>query len=234
MFSLYRNYKQQQKYNTFNRAPFFELARGYMPKGSGKVLDIGAGGSSFVDLFKPEQNVYLLDGNPTTIEELKAKRYNNVILHKIPGKMPFADNFIDYIHCSHVIEHLSYDDCYTFVKDVDRILKPGGVLVISAPTFHPDFYNDFSHIKPYHPSVFLKYLVYGISEGASAAPLSGGYTKLALVFRYTLSTPTTYMGSENRLLDFCFYLWRQAKVMLGIKVYQRSGYTLVLKKNDGG
>lgn len=232
---LYRKYKEQQKFNTYKREPFFELAQSYMPNNEdAKILDIDAGTGYFADYLKLNEkyrNVYLLDANPNTVESLKAK-YNNVIEHRLPEKMPFSDCFFNFIHCSHVVEHLNYNECYTVIKDVDRILKPGGVLVLSAPTFYPDFYNDFSHIKPYHPAVFLKYLVYGVQEGATAEPISGSYTKLALVFRYTLNTPTEYMGSENKMLDFVLFLWRIIKSILRIRVYQRSGYTLVLRKND--
>ena len=235
IFRIYRNYKEQQKFNTYERAPFFELAQNYMPKNEdAKILDIGAGSGHFVDYLKLNEeyrNIYLLDANPETVKNLKAK-YDNAILHRIPEKMPFPDCFFDFVHCSHVVEHLSYNECYAFIKDVDRILKPGGTLVLSTPTLYPDFYNDFSHIKPYHPAVFMKYLVYGVKEGATATPISGSYTKLALIFRYTLNTPTEYIGSENKMLDFVLYLWRKIKNVLGIKVYQRSGYTLVLRKVD--
>lgn len=231
--NLYRQYEEQQKYNTYRREPFFELAQSYMPDNKdAKILDIGAGTGYFADYLKLNEkykSVYLLEGNPKSVETLK-KRYRDVIEHKIPEKMPFNDCFFDFIHCSHLIEHLYYNECYLFIKEVDRILKPGGILVLSAPTFYPDFYNDFSHIKPYHPAVFLKYLVYGVQEGASNEPISGNYTKLSLIFRYTLNTPIEYIGSENKSLDFLFFLWRIIKSMLRIKVYQRSGFTLVLRK----
>lgn len=231
----FQQYKNVQKYSTYRREPFFELAQKYMSKDSDlKILDIGAGNGFFAEYLKLNakyKNLYLLDNNPETVKVLKSK-YKNVIEHKIPGKIPFPDCFFDFIHCSHLVEHLYYQQCYSFLKEINRTLKPGGILVISAPYFCPDFYDDFSHIKPYHPAIFLNYLVHGVKENVDRQLISDNYTKLNLVFRYTIATPKEYVGSENRALNIIFFLWRKLKSTLKIKVYQKSGFTLVLKKGN--
>ena len=45
------------------------------------------------------------------------------ILKGLPG---VGENCCDGVYCSHVLEHLSYDDCLLAVKNTHRILKPGG------------------------------------------------------------------------------------------------------------
>ncbi|ASZ15121.1 methyltransferase domain-containing protein [Chitinophaga pendula] len=45
------------------------------------------------------------------------------ILKQLPG---IGDNSCDGVYCSHVLEHLSYDDCVIAVRNTYRILKPGG------------------------------------------------------------------------------------------------------------
>jgi SAM-dependent methyltransferase len=45
------------------------------------------------------------------------------ILKKLPG---IAENSCDGVYCSHVLEHLAYDDCLLAVRNTYRILKPGG------------------------------------------------------------------------------------------------------------
>jgi 2-polyprenyl-6-hydroxyphenyl methylase/3-demethylubiquinone-9 3-methyltransferase len=46
-------------------------------------------------------------------------------------KLPFADGTVDAIWCSEVIEHL-YDVNFTIVE-FHRILKPGGLVVVTTP-----------------------------------------------------------------------------------------------------
>jgi len=60
---------------------------------------------------------------------------------------------------SHVIEHFAPRDLVEFVdKWLDR-LEPGGELVIATPLESPHFYDDFDHVKPYHPEGLM--MVFG-------------------------------------------------------------------------
>jgi len=68
------------------------------------------------------------------------KDWINVDLHNpkadIKGdarKMPFEDNYADYLWASHVIEHLHFYDGQTAIKEWKRVLKPGGTIAIETP-----------------------------------------------------------------------------------------------------
>ena len=59
-------------------------------------------------------------------EFLKGSAYN----------IPFPDNFFDLVVCSEVLEHLhEYNDA---VKEMHRVLKPGGKLYASVPASWPE------------------------------------------------------------------------------------------------
>lgn len=45
----------------------------------------------------------------------------------ITKQMPFQDGEVDYVYCSHVLEHLSLSDLRRALAETRRILKPGGV-----------------------------------------------------------------------------------------------------------
>lgn len=47
--------------------------------------------------------------------------------------LPFADDSVDYIFNEHFIEHLTIDESQAIIKDLMRVLKPGGVLRIAMP-----------------------------------------------------------------------------------------------------
>lgn len=67
-------------------------------------------------------------------------------------KIPLADNSIDIAISLAVLEHLN--DPSVFLKEIFRVLKPGGLIYLSTPNFrlcYETFYNDFTHVKPYTP-----------------------------------------------------------------------------------
>lgn len=50
--------------------------------------------------------------------------------------LPFPDASIDEIYASHVLEHLSFvDELPQALREMQRVLKPGGVARISVPDF---------------------------------------------------------------------------------------------------
>lgn len=50
-------------------------------------------------------------------------------------EMPFEDNQFDVAFCNHVMEHVA-DDIQS-MKEIYRVLKPGGWAIIQIPIFHP-------------------------------------------------------------------------------------------------
>ncbi|SFD02841.1 Methyltransferase domain-containing protein [Chitinophaga sp. CF118] len=52
------------------------------------------------------------------------------ILKELPG---ISENACDGVYCSHVLEHLSYEDCQLAVSNTFRILKPGGYFRCVVP-----------------------------------------------------------------------------------------------------
>lgn len=59
--------------------------------------------------------------------------------------LPFADNEFDEICCKDILEHLDY---IPVLRDIHRILKPGGKLLIRVPHFtSKDAYGDPTHCR---------------------------------------------------------------------------------------
>lgn len=53
---------------------------------------------------------------------------------------------------SHIIEHFPPGNLYGFMDDLLDRLKPGGHLIIATPLNCSYFFEDFDHVKPYHPT----------------------------------------------------------------------------------
>ena len=225
-----KRYKQFTDYATHCREPFFEIAKKYMIDKE-FILDIGAGAGAFAD-YIGRKDIYLVDGNRASCVELE-KRYKNVLHCRLPDTFSYTNHSFDAIHCSHLIEHLSPAQVYSFLQEIDRILRPGGFLIISAPLLNAGFYNDFSHVKPYNPAVFLKYLTRRDSTNTTRSLIGGKYDKIELVWRHTftqMELPIWGRGTKPTLLNkFLFVLHLLCK-RLGFGKYERSGFTLVLRK----
>jgi O-antigen chain-terminating methyltransferase len=129
------------------------------------VLDIGCGRGEWLDLLR--ENGFIasgIDTNSSMIEVCRAKHltveHSDAITHL--GKL--RDSSIGVVTAIHVVEHLPFGKLMTFIDEVVRVLKPGGLAIFETP--NPEnlrvgactFYMDPTHQKPL-PSGLLQFLV---------------------------------------------------------------------------
>lgn len=50
-------------------------------------------------------------------------------------KIPLDTNSVDEIHCVHVLEHVARDKYKPMLREMHRVLKPGGHLYVETPDF---------------------------------------------------------------------------------------------------
>lgn len=55
--------------------------------------------------------------------------------HQVYPLPEFADNSVDEIRASHILEHFPYEESHIVLKEWVRVLKPGGVIKIAVPDF---------------------------------------------------------------------------------------------------
>ncbi|MDQ1284075.1 MAG: hypothetical protein QG620_423 [Patescibacteria group bacterium] len=106
------------------------LIKKHAPENIEKSLDIGCGVGSNFSLLRGE--AYGLDIDQEALAFCKTKGYDYLVYGDIAHNN-FQDNFFDLILCSEVLEHI-FDD-RSAVKEVKRILKPGGVAILTVPAF---------------------------------------------------------------------------------------------------
>lgn len=104
--------------------------------GSGKrVLDVGCGNGlvlynlrhRFRELFGVELSLVRVESASQALKGL-----NSVIMHaNIEQGVHFANDFFDAVTCIDTLEH--FVDVFTAVKEMTRVLKPDGRLVIVTP-----------------------------------------------------------------------------------------------------
>lgn len=57
----------------------------------------------------------------------------NIFLHDLTKKLPWKDNSVDYIYCSHTLEHFMKDNGRYLLSEIYRVLKRGGLARIIVP-----------------------------------------------------------------------------------------------------
>lgn len=95
----------------------------------GKFLDLGCGPGYVGREVEDRCEVYYLDANPDELKNIKSKR-------KYVGyaeKTPFKKDFFDWVMCGDMLEHL--DDDGAAVKEIHRILKKNGKVIVTVPAY---------------------------------------------------------------------------------------------------
>ncbi len=78
-------------------------------------------------------------------------------LNKYP--YPFKNNSFDLIYCSHILEHVN--DIFRCLKELRRIIKPGGIIHIRVPHFsYGQSYADLTH-KRFFGAMTFRQLIKG-------------------------------------------------------------------------
>lgn len=194
-----------------------------------KILDVGCGRGDFAIL--DPNRIIGIERKGKTAEQAK-KRGCRVIKGNVL-RLPFKNNSFDGIFCAHVIEHFSSLSALRLLREINRVLRKDGILLIQTPLMHVGFYTDFTHEKVYTPEAIMHYLS---QTSQTSYRQIGSYKLLHLRYRYAeLYTPLI----EPARLPYGFrrsvlILWKITSLLLyffGIKNYFcRNGYTLVLKK----
>jgi len=99
-----------------------------------EIVDVGCGtGAILKQLGNPEKNVGI-DLAPEAISFCRQRGLNNVRQGDIRA-LPFADASFDAVICSSVLYHQWVNDVEGAVREMHRVLRPGGALLINVPAF---------------------------------------------------------------------------------------------------
>ena len=124
-----KDYMLQQKLKWIN-----SIAEG------NKILDIGAGTGDF--LFSAKKQNWIVAGVEPNAQARKLALEKGIDLQQNSGN--FKESTFDVISMWHVLEHVP--DLDIQIKELKRLLKPGGIAVIAVPnfkSFDAEHYREF-------------------------------------------------------------------------------------------
>jgi ubiquinone/menaquinone biosynthesis C-methylase UbiE len=208
--------KEYLRKNFNQKIVWDRIAFNYL-KDKNLILDVGCGEGRFISQ-NPEK-IIGLDWNEKSLKKCIEKGFK--VVKSDVCYIPFDDESISGIHCSHVIEHLFPKDAHKMLSEFNRVLKNNGILIIRTPLMWKGFYSDFTHIKPYNPFAIVRY--FSPSSQRTLENISENFMVLELKYRYQ---PLNFFNIKliNKLL--------RGLNKWGFPWIKKNGYMLVLKKGN--
>lgn len=119
------------------------------------VLDLGCGvgyGAKFLarqakQVVAADVDEYPLRYGEMTYPDEKVQRVHIMPVNATQG-LPFEDSCFDAVVCFEVIEHVPVEQMEPFFAEIARVMKPGGVVILSTPNKHVYIhYPDPHHVS---------------------------------------------------------------------------------------
>lgn len=135
-------YQALKSFTTNREQVAFQLFQEHVPLKNLTIVDLGCGEGNLISLINNSENKIIgLDvaKNRLSIAQRKNKSKNvSFQKHDLNEKLPFSDQTIDVVFAISVMEYIF--DPYFLVKEIKRILKPNGVLILEVPNiaFFPE------------------------------------------------------------------------------------------------
>lgn len=136
---------------------------------NGHVLEVGCGEGYGIEMLAPLANQFTaIDKYETDLSFIKSQENVHFQKMNIPP-IAFPDNHFDSAVSFQVIEHIQDDQ--SFVKEIARVLKPNGVLVLTTPNKIMSLTRNPWHVREYlHKELesllgkyFAKVEMYGVT-----------------------------------------------------------------------
>lgn len=133
----------------YNRELVFEgVKEVFVKTPKAAYLDVGCSSGFLIQELKrafPELQIIGADYDDTALQNAQKLLVDVPLVQFDLTNCPFKDNTFDAITCLNVLEHIS-DDSKAF-SELNRIVKPGGRLVITVPAFQSlyDIYDEVHH-----------------------------------------------------------------------------------------
>lgn len=131
-----------------------DLLRQVAPLAKGRLLDVGCGQKPYEEIFAPYVNEYIGIEHEATFSLTHASAHTKGPDYTYDGRtLPFEDHSFDTVLNVQVLEHTPHPSA--LMKEMARVLKPDGKLIVSAP---------FQFRLHEQPHDYFRYTVFGLTS----------------------------------------------------------------------
>lgn len=130
----------------------------FIPQGA-TVVDLGAGYCDFINNVHAAKK-YAIDSSPELRQyaegDVTAIQRGEFVYTEIP------DSSVDVVHASNFLEHFTDDDLEKIMREIKRILKPGGTIILMQPNYrlsYAHYFDDYTHKKAFSDVSLESFLV---------------------------------------------------------------------------
>jgi len=119
---------------------------------SGHVLEVGCGEGYGMELLAPKATKYMAIDKYNTPINPNLPDYKKITFRQM-NVPPFSDieeSSFDFVVSFQVIEHIENDDF--FARELYRVLKPGGILILTTPNIKMSLTRNPWHVREYTPN----------------------------------------------------------------------------------
>ena len=137
--------------------PFLQIAE--ISGKRGGVLDLGCGRGEWIELLQNSgiEQVRGIDLNTSMVEQCTARGLNVTYADAVEHLRSLPETSIEAVTSFHLIEHLPFRVLMQFLREINRVLLPGGLTILETPNPRnilvgaSDFFRDMTHNHPIHP-----------------------------------------------------------------------------------
>lgn len=128
------------------------------------ALDLGSGRGEWCNLLKGRGWLCTgVENNPTMIAEAESKNFVSVNADALEFVRNTKNESYDVVTAFHLVEHLQSEYAIELLEQINRILKPGGIIIVETP--NPEnlavatwaFHMDPTHVRPIPPPLMVYY-----------------------------------------------------------------------------
>lgn len=174
------------------------------------ILDVGCGTGTF--LSKRPDAISGVDVNPENVEYCRRQGLRAAVGDALA--LEFDDQVFDGVHCSHLMQVFLPDQAAQLIKELARVTRTGGKIVITTQNWFSRFYRHPENVRPYPPDAIRRYYY---TRRGSVSPMYPDLPRLRqqgiclrrppLVELYSSARPTLdRVSTVLNAIQYAFYL----------------------------
>ncbi|MBN1896571.1 MAG: class I SAM-dependent methyltransferase [Candidatus Aenigmarchaeota archaeon] len=128
------------------RDNIYDYKKVVLDRVNGLVLDVGCGTGRLMKIIKSKCDVKGIDIDSGNVRHCLKEGLD--VRKGSVAKIPFRDNSFDFCVCWNLLEHLERDELMNASKELIRVTKRGGRIIVHSPSFNPSFWDTPDHTYP--------------------------------------------------------------------------------------